>query len=75
MCSCGQPKYICHNPANEGEYDVVQSVCQAERAVQSVTSAKDYKPDPGARLAAVYVRDLEKKPLPKMPPPRVVKRA
>lgn len=41
----------CRDPANAGVYEVVQDrVCYRKQALEEVTGAKDWKPEPGQVL-------------------------
>lgn len=67
MCSCGYPVHICHHPENDGYFDVHQTVCYAEAAIDAFRGTEEYKPEPGERLGAVYTREADD-PLPTLKP-------
>ena len=63
MCSCGYPIHICHHPENDGYFDVHETRCYAEAAIEEHRNREDYQPETGERLGAVYTREAND-PLP-----------
>lgn len=63
MCECGHPRHICHHTDNDGWFNTAEVTCHAQAAVERVTGAKDYRPEPGVRVVPVYARPKDK-PLP-----------
>jgi hypothetical protein len=55
MCECGRPKHECRNEANAGAYEVADTTCHAQAAVEEHTSQKGFKPEPGQRFYAVEI--------------------
>jgi hypothetical protein len=54
---CGGNRFECRNEANAGLYEVADTVCQRQAAVEEHTGQKDFKPDPGQRFYAVEIDD------------------
>lgn len=63
MCDCGWPRTLCQHPDNDGWFTAHRTTCHSRAAVEQITHAKDYKPEPGELIYTTYDRP-ESKPLP-----------
>jgi len=52
---CGGPRAECRNKANEGLYEVQETTCYRQAAVEEHTGQKDFKPEPGQRFYATEI--------------------
>lgn len=66
LCECGHDKLLCRHPDNDGWFEAHTSVCQAKAAVERLTGAKGYEPEPGELVYTTYERP-DSKPLPPFP--------
>lgn len=57
LCECGRPKHECRNPDNAGLYEVADTTCYAQAAIEEHTGQKGFKPEPGQRFYAVEIDD------------------
>ena len=55
MCECGRPKFECRNDANRGLYEVADTTCHAQAAVEEHTGQEKFKPEPGQRFYATEI--------------------
>lgn len=54
---CGGNKFECRNEANAGLYEVGDTICYRQAAVEEHTGQKNFKPDPGQRFFATEIDD------------------
>lgn len=54
---CGGNRFECRNEANAGLYEVQDTICQRQAAVEEHTGQKNFKPEPGQRFYAVEIDD------------------
>lgn len=54
---CGGSRFECRNEANAGLYEVQDTTCYRQAAVEEHTGQKDFKPDPGQRFYATEIDD------------------
>ncbi|ERI39190.1 hypothetical protein M707_02755 [Arthrobacter sp. AK-YN10] len=52
---CGGNRFECRNEANAGLYEVAETTCQRQAAVEEHTGQKNFKPDPGQRFYATEI--------------------
>jgi len=57
MCECGAPKHECRNEANRGLYEVAETTCFRQAAIEEHTGQKGFKPEPGQRFYATEIDD------------------
>jgi hypothetical protein len=56
MCDvCGGPRSECRNKANDGAYEVQETTCYRQAAVEEHTGRKGFKPEPGQRFYATEI--------------------
>jgi hypothetical protein len=55
LCDCGRPKWECRNEANRGLYEVSDTTCFAQAAVEEHTGQDKFKADPGQRFYATEI--------------------
>lgn len=55
MCECGRPKFECRNEANRGLYEVADTTCYGQAAVEEHTGQKGFKAEPGQRFYATEI--------------------
>lgn len=55
--ACGRPRHECRNSENNGLYEIAETTCHAQAAVEEHTGQKGFKPDPGQRFYAVEIDD------------------
>lgn len=56
-CGCGNPRWLCHHPATQGQWDVVDDVCYATEAL-SEASDDGKEPEPGLMRHTVLKHDF-----------------
>jgi len=54
---CGGNRSECRNEANAGLYEVAETTCQRQAAVEEHTGRKGFKPEPGQRFYAIEIDD------------------
>jgi hypothetical protein len=52
---CGGSKFECRNEANAGLYEVADTTCHRQAAVEEHTGQQGFKPDPGQRFYATEI--------------------
>lgn len=52
---CGGSRYECRNEANAGLYEIQDSTCYRQAAVEEHTGQKGFKPEPGQRFYATEI--------------------
>jgi hypothetical protein len=52
---CGGNRFECRNEANMGLYEVQETTCHRQAAVEEHTGQKNFKPEPGQRFYAVAI--------------------
>lgn len=52
---CGGNRFECRNEANAGLYEVAETTCQRQAAVEEHTGQKNFKPEPGQRFYATEI--------------------
>lgn len=59
-CDCGWPRHICQHPDNDGWFTAHSKTCHNKAAVERLTGAKNYKPEPGQLVYTTYDRPADK---------------
>ena len=54
---CGGNRFECRNDANAGLYEVAESVCHRQAAVEEHTGRPGFKAEPGQRFYATEIDD------------------
>jgi len=52
---CGGSRAECRNEANSGLYEVQETTCHRQAAVEEHTGRKGFKPEPGQRFYATEI--------------------
>lgn len=64
--TCGGNRFECRNEANAGLYEVQDTTCYRQAAVEEHTGQKGFKPDPGQRFYATEIDEelVARRPFP-----------
>jgi hypothetical protein len=58
QCSlCGGPSSECRNDENRGAYEVADTTCHKQAAIEEYTGQEKFKAEPGQRFYAVAIDD------------------
>jgi len=52
---CGGNRFECRNEANAGLYEVAETTCQRQAAVEEHTGRQGFKPEPGQRFYSTEI--------------------
>lgn len=55
LCDCGSPRSECRNDANAGAYEIADTTCHKQAAVEAHTGQEKFKAEPGQRFYAVAI--------------------